>query len=139
MSQIICKNCFSSKSKVLKIVNKYKFNFAKFLAGNTERWRCIVNSCRSYLKFDKLGVVVESSLNHNHSPPENLARQIFRNSLKRKTVNDISSGPSKHICNKLRAQKENAPKLTCQDLTCFRRNISYNRFSHFPKLPKITR
>jgi hypothetical protein len=58
----------SEKQKHLKIIDKYKFCFHKYLAKNIQRWKWTVETCTAYLKINENYDILlnVSDTDHNH-------------------------------------------------------------------------
>lgn len=126
---------FSEKNKKLLIIQKHKFGFQKKLVDDVERWICTTRPCKSFVKLNSVGAIIESSLEHNHTAlsDKSLVRQKCSNSLKRKAVDDAHEAPAKITRREMTEEVSNL--LTVNDIRCIRHNITYARSSRRPPLP----
>jgi len=102
---------FSERGKELRIIDGHKIRFHKELNGGVRRWCCAVKWCTAYTKTNSVGDVIESKLVHEQDAytDEELARDKFRNSVKRKALDDLCDRPSKLIHSELRAGRGTDP------------------------------
>jgi hypothetical protein len=112
----------SDKGNHLLVIKGFKFRFQKILAENMERWCCTNNKCKCYILCDARREIFAS-----------LNRQILKNSVKRKAIEDLCERPRKLIRKELQSQDLNT--LTCKDIQNIRRKIHKARSSQLPPLP----
>lgn len=73
------------------------FRFPKFLTDDIQRQCCCLKTYKCYFKHQQNVNVLEQHVEHNHPIPDEqlLNEQKISNSLKRKTIKDVLSKPSK--------------------------------------------
>jgi hypothetical protein len=127
---------FSEKNKKLITVDGFKFGFHKLLRDEVERWTCAKRACKSFLKLDSSGFIIERNLNHNHAADSDstILRQKCSNSLKRKATENSHEPPMKIIRRELNAVESEI--LTLPDIHKIRHNMTYARSSRRPPLPR---
>lgn len=132
---------FSSKGKILIVLNNFKYRFDQILKSTyEERWRCSVKSCGGALFTVEDGSVFSRlGKKHNHEPhaERNLNRQRINNAVKRKAVEKIDETPAKLIRREIAEQKAAVSSvLTRQDMKLIKNSISKERQKALPKFPK---
>lgn len=128
---------FSEKGNYLRIIESYKYRFHKRLRDGVQRWTCVKNSCKCYVKFRPDNSVLEAhTTGHNHVPDSesDLLRQKLSNAVKRKAVENMSEKPSKLVRREMVAEKYTG--MSAGDLAKIRKNIYEARASVRPPLPK---
>lgn len=127
----------SEKGKSMLVIDNYKYNFHKMLAGNIKRWQCIQRGCKAFVKTLNISnSVVEYSDNHNHGslPETMLNRQKLSNGVKRKAMEDLCEKPLKLIHSEIK--RTGTETLTVEDVHLIRKNIYNGRKQVLPKIPK---
>ncbi|PSN46155.1 hypothetical protein C0J52_20932 [Blattella germanica] len=69
---------YSEKGNPMYVIHGYKFTFHKDLARDILRWRCILRSCKAFIKINEKFEIVERPELHNHDAmdPALLNRQV---------------------------------------------------------------
>uniref|UniRef100_A0A146MFT3 BESS domain-containing protein n=1 Tax=Lygus hesperus TaxID=30085 RepID=A0A146MFT3_LYGHE len=125
----------SQRNTTLYVRGNFKFSFHKYLKDGVQRWRCIVRSCRAFLKFSAESALLEAFDGHTHDAADDssLNRQRMSNSLKRKAIDDICSRPSKIVQREL--QSAEVTTLQLSDIENIKQNIRRERRKKFHNLP----
>ncbi|KAF0697291.1 Uncharacterized protein FWK35_00035520, partial [Aphis craccivora] len=77
------------------------------LASGLTKWRCIIKTCKAFVKTfgETTTNIAEQNVDHSHSAnsDQNIQRQIVSVSAKRKAIEDNNEKPSKIVCTVIRS------------------------------------
>jgi hypothetical protein len=130
----------SEKEITVLMVDGYKYGFQKYLANEIKTWTCNKKISKAYLNANLIDEIMFDVSNIIYTctkdSEKKINRQILRNHLKRKAVEQHSERPLKLFREHILQYNISTIILTTSDVICIKNNMHHARILQYPKLPQ---